>query len=185
MGVGSEVRRVSLSEYGSAEKESFSGDPPLPVARLTPATGHRVFFCLMKKRILLADDDESVRKMVARVLELANYEVLVAATGLEAVKLFRKQSPDLVLLDLRMPELGGWEVFELIHQMNAAVPVVVITAWPDQQQQARQRGIDGLMEKPLDLVRLLERIEELLSETEEQRTQRRQSCQQVQLTSAA
>lgn len=139
----------------------------------------------MKKRILLADDDESVRKMVARVLELASYEVLVAATGLEAVKLFRKQSPDLALLDLRMPELGGWEVFELIHQMNAAVPVVVITAWPDQQQQARQRGIDGLMEKPLDLVRLLERIEELLSETEEQRTQRRQSCQQVQLTSAA
>ncbi len=126
----------------------------------------------MKKRILIADDDESVRKMVARVLESAGYAVSQTATGREAVAKFRVTPPDLVLLDVKMPDEDGWAAFELMSGLAPLVPVIVITAWSDQYEQAVQRGIDALMEKPLDLPLLLKTIEELLAEPEPERTQR-------------
>lgn len=126
----------------------------------------------MKKRILLADDDESVRKMVARVLESAGYAPLLAATGREAVAKFRTGPPDLVLLDLKMPDQDGWKAFDEISRFDSLVPVIVITAWPNQYEQAVQRGIDALMEKPLDLPLLLQTIHNLLAESEPQRVRR-------------
>ena len=126
----------------------------------------------MNDRILLADDDLAVRKMVARVLESAGYEVLHADSGHEALAKFRSGKPQLVLLDLKMPDQEGWETFEAISRLNPLVPVIVITAWPNQYDQAVQRGIDALMEKPLDLALLLTAIQNLLQEPEKQRTQR-------------
>jgi len=124
------------------------------------------------KTILLADDDESVRKMVARVLESAGYKVLLAGSGREAAAKCRGGRPDLLLLDLRMPEQGGWETFEHINHLAPLTPIIVITALPNQYEQAFQRGIDALMEKPLDLPLLLGTIETLLEESEQQRTRR-------------
>lgn len=124
------------------------------------------------KKILIADDDGSVRKMVARVLESAGYATLLASDGREAVAKFRSAQPDLILLDVKMPEEGGWVAFEQINRVSALTPVIVITAWPNQYEQAVQRGIDALMEKPLDLPLLLRTIENLLGESEAQRTRR-------------
>jgi CheY-like chemotaxis protein len=124
------------------------------------------------KKILIADDDESVRKMVARVLESAGYTTLLASDGREAVAKTRSAQPDLILLDVKMPEQGGWAAFEQINRVAAMTPVIVITAWPNQYEPAAQRGIDALMEKPLDLPRLLETIELLLGESEAERTGR-------------
>ena len=124
------------------------------------------------KKILIADDDESVRKMVARVLESAGYGTLLAKDGCEAVAKSRTEEPDLILLDVRMPEQGGWEAFEEIGKAAGLIPVIVITAWPNQYEQAVQRGIDALMEKPLDLPLLLQTIENLLREPEPQRARR-------------
>ncbi len=126
----------------------------------------------MKKRILLADDDDSVRRMVSRVLEGAGYAVLLARTGREAVHHFRSGAPDLVLLDLKMPDQGGWEVFDRISQLGLTTPVMVLTAWSNQQERALQKGIDALMEKPLDLSLLLQTIDQLLKESAPQRRQR-------------
>ena len=126
----------------------------------------------MNKRILLADDDESVRKMVGRVLESAGYQVLQAACGREAVAKFRSSRPSLVLLDLKMPDQEGWQAFDQVSQLDPLVPVIVITAWPNQYDEAVQRGIDALMEKPLDLPVLLQTIDQLLQEPEQQRAQR-------------
>jgi len=126
----------------------------------------------MRKQILLADDDESVRKMIARVLESAGFQVVNAGTGSEAVVRFCSSRPDLVLLDLRMPDQDGWETFEQINRRDQRVPIVVITAWPNQQEQAAARGIDALMEKPLDMALLLATIQKFLTETEQTRTRR-------------
>ncbi len=126
----------------------------------------------MSKKILLADDDASVRKMVARVLQTAGYTPLLASSGSEAVRKFRSGQPDLVLLDLRMPEQGGWETFSQFNQVERTVPVIVITAWPNQYDEAVSRGIDALMEKPLDMGVLLEAIQQLLEESPEERSQR-------------
>ena len=124
------------------------------------------------KRILIADDDESVRKMVARVLESTGYSTVLASNGREAVAKARSTQPDLILLDVKMPEQGGWEAFEQISREAGLVPVIVITAWADQYEEAVQRGIDALMEKPLDLPVLLKTIENLLREPEPQRIRR-------------
>ncbi len=138
-------------------------------SRPRPATGK--FFCAMKK-ILVADDDASVRKMVARVLESAGYATILASDGIESVAKVRTAEPDLILLDIKMPGQSGWEAFGEISRMAALIPVIVITAWPGQYDQAARLGIDALMEKPLDLPLLLQTIDTLLGEPEQVRTKR-------------
>jgi DNA-binding response OmpR family regulator len=120
----------------------------------------------MKKRILVADDDESVRTMLARVLESEGYTVIAAGTGREAIARFVTARADLVLLDLNMPEKDGWKVFDAITRISPLAPVIVITARPNQYERAAGLGIDALMEKPLDLPLLLKTIRLLLAEAE-------------------
>ncbi len=126
----------------------------------------------MKRNILLADDEASVRKLVARVLESADYGVVTAANGQEALAKYRARRPCLVVLDLKMPDQDGWQTFEEMRRVDPQVPVVVITAWPNQAEQAARRGMDALLEKPLDMQLLLETIRELFEEPPQSRHQR-------------
>ena len=118
------------------------------------------------------DDDTSMRESAARVLEEQDYDVIVTATGREAVSVFLAGSPDLVLLDLNMPDEDGWEIFRTMHRLWPFVPVIIITARPHQAEQAANSGADALMEKPLDFPVLLNAIKNLLSEPERQRLRR-------------
>ena len=97
---------------------------------------------------------------------------MLAQTGREAITKALSGSPDLVLLDINMPDKNGWEAFELIDRMHPFVPVIVITARPNQQEYATQVGIDALMEKPLDLEVLLKTIRDLLDESDRDRVRR-------------
>ena len=126
----------------------------------------------MKKRILLADDDPGIREMLGRVLESEQYEVVLAGTGREAVAKFAAHLPDLILLDLNMPDLDGWEAIDRITGTHPFASVIVITARPKQYEQAAGMFIDALMEKPLDLALLLAAIAELLAESETERATR-------------
>lgn len=127
----------------------------------------------MKQRILLADDDESVRKLVGRVLESAGYAVVQAATGREAASELIASRPDLVVLELQMPDQAGWDAFDSVRQLDSVIPVIATTAWPNQAREASRRGIDALIEKPLDLALLLSSIKKFLTESEPQREERR------------
>jgi len=126
----------------------------------------------MTKTILLADDDASVRTMIGRVLELERYRVVFARTGWEAASQFLTGPPDLVLLDLNMPEKDGWEAWQIMGTLHPFVRVIVITARPNQQEQAQKMRIDALMEKPLDLPLLLRTIHDLLEEPDDERIRR-------------
>jgi len=126
----------------------------------------------MKKTILLADDDASIRTMVGRLLESEDYTVVPAGTGREAAARFLHGPPDLVLLDLNMPDKDGWDAFHLMNSLEPLVPVIVITARPHQYDEAARRGIDALMEKPLDLPLLLRTVQSLLGESDEARLSR-------------
>jgi CheY-like chemotaxis protein len=126
----------------------------------------------MNKTILLADDDASIRRMVGRVLESEGYRVLYAATGTEAASQFLSGPPDLILLDLNMPERDGWEAWEIINTLHPMLPVIIITARPHQYRRANQLRIDALMEKPLDLSLLLDTIKRLLAEPDAERLMR-------------
>ena len=124
------------------------------------------------KRILLVDDDPGVRELLGRVLESEHYRVTYAKTGNEAAAKFVSSTPDLVLLDLNMPIRDGWSAFRLMNAAHPLLPVIVITARPNQYQQAVDFGVDALMEKPLDLPVLLGAMKEFLAETEAERTRR-------------
>jgi CheY-like chemotaxis protein len=119
-----------------------------------------------RPRILIADDDALVRGSLAAVLELEGFAVYEAANGIETVSCAADNCPDLILLDLNMPKMDGWAAFTEIDLIRPLVPVIVITARPNQYPEAFRRGVDAFMEKPLDLPVLLRAIRKLTSEPE-------------------
>ncbi len=126
----------------------------------------------MKKRILVADDDAEVRNSLGRVLESEDYDVIFAQNGCETISKFLTVPYDLVLLDLNMPHTDGWEAFDWLSKVHPLMPVIVITARPNQYPHAARSGVDALMEKPLDLPLLLQTIRDLVMQSEAQRIAR-------------
>jgi CheY-like chemotaxis protein len=126
----------------------------------------------MKYKILLVDDDSAVRWMLLRVLEDEGYRVLPAASGAEALEIAATHAPHLALLDLAMPVQDGWTVLQQFNSQHPLVPVIIITARPNQLFPALGSGVGALMEKPLDLPKLLRNIQDLLAEPAEARQAR-------------
>lgn len=124
----------------------------------------------MKENILLVDDDPAVRRMLFRVLEDEKYSVTQAATGAEALELAAASEPDLALLDLSLPSTSGWDVFEKLTNDHPSLPIIIITARPNQIFPALASGVGALMEKPLDLPKLLWTIRHFLEESPQVRT---------------
>jgi CheY-like chemotaxis protein len=119
---------------------------------------------MTNKRILLVDDDPAVREMLGRVLGGEGYRVLPAADGAEALRITRCTTLDLVMLDLNMPVMDGWEAFEALREENPLLPVIIITAKPGQFFTSLGAGVGALFEKPFDFPKLLKTISTLLQE---------------------
>jgi CheY-like chemotaxis protein len=117
-----------------------------------------------KSRILLVDDDPAIRQILLRLLEEEDYLVLTAANGAEALEFAKSTRFDLVLLDLNMPVKDGWETFEQLSTSNPLLPIILITARPNQFFPALASGVGALLEKPLDFVKLFHTIRDLLEE---------------------
>ncbi len=125
-----------------------------------------------KSRILLVDDDPAIRQILQRLLDEEGYLVLTAANGVEALEFVRAARFDLVLLDLNMPVKDGWETFEELSRKNPWLPIVLITARPNQFFSALASGVGALLEKPLDFAKLFHTIHALLEEPAEARLAR-------------
>ncbi len=126
----------------------------------------------MSARILLADDDNSVRTTLGRALESVGYEVFHARGGQEAVTGVRAVDPDLVILDLAMPDKNGWWAFDVTRQITPKTPIILITGWSNMHLDAQKRGADALMEKPLNVPDFLALLALLLAESPGERAQR-------------
>ena len=100
------------------------------------------------------------------------YEVIPANDGQQALEFIASTSIDLVLLDLNMPRKNGWDTFERLSAEHPVVPVILITARPNQLFTALNAGVAALLEKPLDISVLLETIARLLVEPVETRLAR-------------
>ena len=113
-------------------------------------------------RILVAEDDEMSRDMLARRLRRKGFEVVTAVDGREAVKLAIETTPDLILMDLSMPSVDGWEAVKWVRKNPriAEVPVIALTAYEIEgiASAVRTAGFDDFERKPIDLPRLLEKI---------------------------
>lgn len=116
-----------------------------------------------QKQILIADDDVSIRHMLGRVLTDEGYKVVAAATGEACLKIAATGGIDLVLLDLKMPGIGGEDTLRLLGMAQPALPVVIISAY-SRQQCAGLAGANALLQKPLDFPTLLATIKSILSQ---------------------
>ena len=126
----------------------------------------------MKKRLLVVDDDPAVCQSLAELLTDEGYEVMPASNGVEALELAASMPVHLVLLDLNLPKKSGWDTFEGLVRQNPQAPVIIITGQPNQLFPALASGVGALMEKPLDLPKLLQAIRSLLDEPVEARLAR-------------
>jgi two-component system, OmpR family, response regulator MprA len=118
----------------------------------------------VRVRILVADDDQAVRESLRRSLTFNGYEVTVAGDGAEALEKSQHDQPDLVLLDVNMPELDGLEVCRQIRASGSEVPVLMLTARVEVGDRVLglDAGADDYLPKPFALEELLARIRALL-----------------------
>ncbi len=117
-------------------------------------------------RILLVEDNEFNRDALSRHLIRKGFDVVVAASGEEGLRLGRTAGADLVLMDLGMPDIDGWECARRLraHPDTRRLPVIALTAHatPDDRQRALDAGCDDFDTKPVDLSRLLAKIDQLI-----------------------
>jgi CheY-like chemotaxis protein len=115
-------------------------------------------------KILLVEDNEMNRDMLSRRLERKGHEVLMAVDGAQGVEMAFKQSPDLILMDMSLPVLDGWEATRRIKASNNSVPIIALTAhaMAGDEQKSREAGCDDYDTKPVEMTRLLGKIEALL-----------------------
>lgn len=123
-------------------------------------------------RVLIVDDDQTVRGSLAAALESEGYAVEEAGGGIEAVHWAANYPVDLVLLDLNMAQGDGWTAFRELDRVMPLLPVIVITARPDQYEEAVRVGADAFMEKPLNIPVLMHAIKRLTSEGEDRHVSR-------------
>jgi len=120
-----------------------------------------------KPKVLLVDDQESVRKLLEAVLRVRSYDVCYASSGPEGIEVAAREQPDLILLDVMMPGMDGFKVCQTLKRGAATshIPVVFLTARSDaaDREMAEQAGGAGLLGKPFRSVELLETISRLLS----------------------
>jgi two-component system, cell cycle response regulator DivK len=121
-------------------------------------------------RILIVEDNELSRDMLSRRLAKRGYDVVVAAHGQEGVEKASAESPDLILMDLALPVLDGWEATRRIksERRTASIPVIGLSAhaMAEDEERARRVGCDDFDTKPVELPRLLGKIEALLRRPE-------------------
>lgn len=119
-----------------------------------------------KKKILIVDDEQDLLDFVKLRLEANNYTVITAIDGDEALLVFKKERPDLVLLDILMPKLDGFKVCQMLKKdpLTKNIPVIMLTAKDrlDDIKQAKHAGANGYIIKPFDADTLLFDIKEQL-----------------------
>ena len=129
------------------------------------------------QKILVVDDEPDIAELVSFNLQQDGFDVITAATGWEAVEKARAVQPDLILLDLMLPELDGFAVCEMLHQLpaTAAIPVIMLTAWTNEQSRilGLELGAEDYMTKPfspreliLRVHRVLERVKDVANHNE-------------------
>ena len=114
----------------------------------------------MSHRVLVVDDEPAVNELICDALRLAGYEPQVATHGMEALRLIRESPVDLVILDINMPDLDGYEVLSRIRAQENQTPVIVLTARIESTDTRKgfQLGADDFVRKPFGIEELMLRV---------------------------
>jgi two-component system, cell cycle response regulator DivK len=118
------------------------------------------------KRILIVEDNELNRDVLSRLLARRGYDVVLATEGVGGLDAAVRTAPDLILMDLGMPEMDGWECARLLKdaERTASIPIIALTAHAmlGERRKALDAGCDDFDTKPINFARLLQKIEGLL-----------------------
>jgi len=122
----------------------------------------------MSKRILLVEDETNIRNLVKMNLELEGYEVVATGEGKQAIKFFHGQHFDLLVLDVMLPEVSGFQICEQVRLTNMEVPIIFLTAKDTAADRIAglKKGADDYLTKPFNLEELLLRVQKLIQRTE-------------------
>ena len=117
-------------------------------------------------KILIVEDNEMNRDMLSRRLERKGYEIVMAEDGLKGVDMSKSENPDLILMDLSLPVMDGWEATSTIKADNNTkdIPIIVLTAhaMAGDREKALEAGADEYDTKPIDFKRLLGKIKDYI-----------------------
>ena len=117
-------------------------------------------------KILLVEDNEMNRDMLSRRLERKGYQIIMAVDGQEGIAKARSERPDLILMDMSLPGIDGWEATRQLKgaEDTKGIPIIALTAhaMASDEQRAREAGCDDFDTKPIELPRLLEKMLQLL-----------------------
>lgn len=123
-------------------------------------------------RILYIEDNLENRTLVKRVLEIEGYVMLEADNGLEGLRIAREEAPDLILIDINLPEVDGYEVTTRLRQMEGLnnIPIVALTAnvLKGDRERSLEAGCDGYIQKPIDVDLLPAQIAAFLRQAQRQ-----------------
>lgn len=115
-------------------------------------------------KILVAEDNPANRELIREILEVQGYEVLEAANGLEALEQIEEQLPELVLMDIQMPLIDGFETVSKLRRdpRFTKLPVIALTAYAmsGDEEKALMAGFDGYLSKPMDVRQLLQYLQQ-------------------------
>ena len=115
---------------------------------------------------MLVEDDQANRELLARYLILLGYRIVLALDGAQAVQLAQTERPDLILMDMRLPVMDGWEATRRIKAgtMTRSIPVMALTAYAmdDERRRCLEAGCDDYETKPLEFPRLLTKLRSML-----------------------
>lgn len=121
----------------------------------------------MAHKILLIEDDKGTVEVIKKILTGKGYEVVTAYDGKEGIKKVWSETPDLIVLDIRMPSMNGYEFICTLRAETGGsdkpmVPIIVLTAREEMEEVFKLEGAKGYLVKPVDPVRLIQKIEECL-----------------------
>jgi CheY-like chemotaxis protein len=148
--VGRGTTFTILLQVGGEEKEEVIPPPAIKKGR--------------KARILVIDDEEFVRSVLFRTLAQVHHQVTLAEDGEKGVELFKKGKFDMVLTDLGMPGMSGWEVCRTVKKINPHTPVGMITGWGMEMSRSKMEeyGLDFFISKPFDFNQILNAVAEAM-----------------------
>jgi CheY-like chemotaxis protein len=118
-----------------------------------------------RARFLIIDDEDPIRDLLAELFLEQGHEVFTASGGKEGIEMFRNFAPDLVITDLGMPEVSGWEVASTVKSINSSTQVILMTGWGItlDNEQAQQKGVDVVVGKPFQINEIQKVVNDILA----------------------
>ncbi len=122
----------------------------------------------MQKTILVAEDDKNISNLIKEMIERKGYKAITAKNGAEAYRAYRKTRFDLLITDIKMPEMDGLTFIKMVREQDKAIPILIITAYSSERNRALAKGygVSGILQKPFTVLDVSRAIESAINPPE-------------------